>query len=88
MAKGKSDVDEVIESADELLDELAEDKAPEPAEPTAEPAAPATKDPRAAFVAKLRAIRARVEHHAHRAASPEVKELGYAVRDLIDLVMT
>jgi hypothetical protein len=85
MAKGKNDVDEAVESADELLAELAEDKSAESAEPTAEPAA---EDPRAAFVAKLRDIRARVEHHAHRAASHEVKELGYAVRDLIDLVMT
>jgi hypothetical protein len=85
MAKGKSDVDEAVESADELLAELTEGKPAEPAEPTAEPAA---EDPRAAFVAKLRDIRARVEHHAHRAASHEVKELGYAVRDLIDLVMT
>jgi hypothetical protein len=77
MAKGKSDVDEAVESADEL--------SAEPTEPAAEPAA---EDPCAAFVAKLRDIRARVEHHAHRAATPEVKELGYAVRDLLDLMMT
>jgi predicted TPR repeat methyltransferase len=88
MAKGKSDVDEAVESADELLAELAEDKSAESADPAKLTAEPAAEDPRAAFVAKLRDIRARVEHHAHRAASHEVKELGYAVRDLIDLVMT